>query len=178
MSEADDAGTAAEVEPSHQHPIPCCCRVTDGSRGALLHNGIWHGSVDEAKGWNLTPPCRKKWQPPTFMATSWTFLETKQCCSTVRCWWCISAVTVEHLHRCRFLGKHHAAHVHHWWKCTVNGGDYIEKQCFVDREFTPTNSVIVPIGAVVVSMEINTGHYFWNDLHIFAQLQEVTRAKW
>lgn len=27
-------GMAVEVEPSHQYPIPCCCCVTDGSKGA------------------------------------------------------------------------------------------------------------------------------------------------
>lgn len=24
-----------DVEPSHQYPITCCCRVTDGGRGAV-----------------------------------------------------------------------------------------------------------------------------------------------
>ena len=33
-SEANVGGMAVEVEPSHQYPITCCCRVTDGSRGA------------------------------------------------------------------------------------------------------------------------------------------------
>ena len=34
MSEADIGGKTAEAEPSHQYSITCCCRVTDGSRGA------------------------------------------------------------------------------------------------------------------------------------------------
>jgi len=25
------------------------------------------------------------------------------------------------------------AHVHCWQKCIINGGDYVEKQCFVDE---------------------------------------------
>ena len=35
MSEANVGGMAAEVEPSHQYPIMCCYRVTDGSRGTV-----------------------------------------------------------------------------------------------------------------------------------------------
>ena len=59
MSEADVGGMAEQAEPSHQHPIPFCCCVTDGSRGALWQNGAWHGSVGRAKGWNWIPPCRR-----------------------------------------------------------------------------------------------------------------------
>ena len=50
---------AVEVEPSHQYSITCCCRVTDGSRGAVWQNGIWHGSASEAKVENWIPPCDK-----------------------------------------------------------------------------------------------------------------------
>ena len=35
MSEVDVDSMFTETEPSHQHPIPCCCHVTDGSRGAV-----------------------------------------------------------------------------------------------------------------------------------------------
>jgi len=70
-SEADVGGTAVEVEPSHQHPVTCCCCETDGSRGAVWLNGVWHGSADEAKVWDWIPPLR-------FIDTCWTFMETKQ----------------------------------------------------------------------------------------------------
>ena len=44
--------------------------------------------------------------------------------STVSSGWCISAaVTLGHLHWCRFLGVWHAALVH----CTADGGDSAEK---------------------------------------------------
>jgi len=33
-SEVDVGGMTAEQETSHQHSVTCCCRVTDGSRGA------------------------------------------------------------------------------------------------------------------------------------------------
>jgi len=35
VSEADVAGMAAEVEPSHHPSVSCCCHVTDGSRGVV-----------------------------------------------------------------------------------------------------------------------------------------------
>ena len=56
-SEAD-GGTAVAVEPSHQYSIACCYRVTDGSRGAVWHKGVWHGSADEAKAHHWIP-CEK-----------------------------------------------------------------------------------------------------------------------
>ena len=49
MSEADVGGMAVEVECSHQYSVPCCCPVTDGNRGAAWHNGVCHGSVNEAE---------------------------------------------------------------------------------------------------------------------------------
>ena len=36
-SEVDVGGMAAEAEPSHQHSIIFCCRVTDSSRGVMNH---------------------------------------------------------------------------------------------------------------------------------------------
>ena len=42
--------------------------------------------------------------------------------------------------------------VHCWRKCIANGGDYLEKECFVAK-----NLLFV---SVVVSMEINREHYF------------------
>jgi len=56
-SEADVGGTAVEAEPSHQYPIMFCCRVTDGSSGALWQNGVPRGGVDEAEV--CRSPCEK-----------------------------------------------------------------------------------------------------------------------
>jgi len=44
---------------------------------ANWQNGVWHGSVNEAKVCHWIP-CRKKWHPLTFINASWMFLETKQ----------------------------------------------------------------------------------------------------
>lgn len=35
MSEVDVDGMEAEVEPSHQHSVTCCCFVTDGGITAV-----------------------------------------------------------------------------------------------------------------------------------------------
>ena len=56
---SDVDGIAVEVEPSHQYSITFCFYVTDGSRGAVWQNGIWHGSAYGAKVCNWIPPCGK-----------------------------------------------------------------------------------------------------------------------
>jgi len=53
-----------------------------------------------------------------------------------------------------------------WWKWIANGGDDVEKECFV-WEFALSNSVIVLFVSVVVSMEINGRHYFQSILQSF-----------
>ena len=52
-SEADVGATALEVEPFHQYPITFCCRVTNGSRGALWqrpNSGCEHSEVVHFSG--------------------------------------------------------------------------------------------------------------------------------
>ena len=79
-SEVRVGGMAVEAEPSHQYPVPCCCCVTDGSRGAVWQNGVWHGSADEAKRSHWISSCRKKWHPLTFSDACWTFMVTSSGC--------------------------------------------------------------------------------------------------
>ena len=50
---------AAEGELSHPYSLKFCCHVTDGSKGALWQNSIWHGSAYEAKVCHWIPACRK-----------------------------------------------------------------------------------------------------------------------
>jgi len=57
------------------------------------------------------------------------------------------------------------AHVHHWQKCTADGGD-CWKTVFCSWEFAVSNNVIVLF--VVVSVEINGRHYFRSDLCVTA----------
>jgi len=108
-------GMAVEVESSLQYSITLYCCVTDGSRGSVRQNGIWHGSVYEVKVCHWIPPSGKKWHPLTFIIACWTLMETTQWGSG----WCISAVvtvTVGHFCWCGFLQVCHAALVHRWWK--------------------------------------------------------------
>ena len=90
--------------------------------------------------------------------------------STVRQWMvCISSDVKDKSHSrqlCRFLEGWHAGscsrlarmHSKWWWlRC---------KTVFCSWEFVLSNSVIVLFASVVVSMEINTRHYFWRNLCI------------
>ena len=47
--EVDVGGMEVEVEPSCQYSITFCCCMTDGSRGVLWQNAMWHRSVYEAE---------------------------------------------------------------------------------------------------------------------------------
>ena len=51
----------------------------------------------------------------------------------------------------------------------ANGSDYAEKQHFI-AEFALSNSVIVLIVSVVVSMEINRRQYFQSKLRILREM--------
>ena len=57
--------------------------------------------------------------------------------------------------------------VHHWQKCMVSVGDFVEKWYFVVGEFALSHSIIVSLYLLVVSIEINRRHYFQSDLHTF-----------
>ena len=61
ISDTNIGGMAVEVEPSHQYFITFCCCETDGSRGAVWHNGVWHGSAYEANLSNWIYPCGKSY---------------------------------------------------------------------------------------------------------------------
>jgi len=61
--EADVGGMAVEAEPSHQYSVMFCSCVTDISREAIWQSGVWHGSVNKAKGWNWMLPCGRSGTP-------------------------------------------------------------------------------------------------------------------
>ena len=67
-------GSRVWTFPPTFHSIPFCCCVTDGSRGAVWQNGVWHRSMDEAKVCHWIPPCRKNgnyWHPLTLAEHLW-----------------------------------------------------------------------------------------------------------
>ena len=59
MSKVDVGHMAVETETFCQYSISFCCRMTDGSRGAVWQNGVWQRSADEAKECHWIPPCGK-----------------------------------------------------------------------------------------------------------------------
>ena len=125
---------AVEVEPSHQYSIPFCCHVTDGSRGAVWHNGIWCGSVCERKVCHWISPRWKKWHSLTSVDACRKLMETKKWMRAQRGgrWW--KPKTGGRPHLCRFFYKYGMqALVHCRQKCVANVDDYFEKQSFVDE---------------------------------------------
>ena len=115
-SKADGDGTAVEVETSRQYPITFWCRVTDGSRGAVWQNSVWHGSAYEAMVWHWIPPCKKTLHPLTFINSHWMFTKTKQHLWTR--WgggWCVSVVATA-MWKTSSIPDSHAQLSHHKMK--------------------------------------------------------------
>ena len=71
-SEADVGGMTVE------YSFTFCIHVTDGSRGKVWQNGIWHGTTYEAKAWKWVAPCGRKWHPLTFMNSCRMLMEIKE----------------------------------------------------------------------------------------------------
>jgi len=94
MSETDVGSMAEEAEPSCQSSVMFCCHVTNISRGTVLENGVWHGSVKQMCVIELFH--QEKCHPLTFIDAYWTSVETKQ---WMWAQWgsgcCISAVVTE-----------------------------------------------------------------------------------
>ena len=116
-SEVDVGDMAVTVERSHQYSVTCCCCATDGSRGAVWQNGVWHGSADESQACHWIRPFlwEKKCHPLTFRDVWLTSMEIKKRMGTR--WsggWCVLAVTLWHENKplsrqpCRFLWAQHA----------------------------------------------------------------------
>jgi len=134
ISGMDVGGMAVEVEPSHQYAMTLCCCVTDGSRAdglteqSLSWKWVW------SKGVSLNSSMWKKWHPWHSFMLAEHWWRPKSGCSTVRGGWCISAVVMVTWKTSHVLGSHTdfnkrsmQAVVRCWWKCTANGGDYVEK---------------------------------------------------
>ena len=132
ISEVDVGGMAVAVEPSHQYSVTCRCCVTDGSRGAVWQNGVWHGSACEAEACHWIPGCGKndsRWHSPTLAERFWSpnsGCEHSEVVGGVFQQWrqWHEKQTTFSMAMQTFTG---VALVHCWWKCVVNGGDYVEK---------------------------------------------------
>lgn len=76
MSEEDAGGMAEGAEPSNQYSITFCSCVTDGSWGAVWHNGM-KVQMKQRGGIEFLH-AEKNMAANEFTDISWTFLETKQ----------------------------------------------------------------------------------------------------
>ena len=82
-SELDVGGMAVGFEHSPQYSIMFCCCVAAGSRGVVWQNGIWPGSVYEAKMCHRISPYRKS-------GTHWLSSVLAMDVSTLM-WWCFGS---------------------------------------------------------------------------------------
>ena len=117
-SEVDVSSMAVEVTEYWLDGSTFCCCVTDGSRGTVWQNGIWHRRMDEAEVWNWIPQCGGEKMTPTDIHWHLRNTDADQTVdvSTVRRWW----------FKCRMQTL-----VHHQKKCIASDGDYREKECLV-----------------------------------------------
>ena len=126
-SEADVGGMAVRVEPSHQYSVKFCCRVTDGSRGAVWPNGIWHGCAEEAKVCHWIPPQGENcthWHSLTLAAHLWRPNSGCEQWGLLQQWqqWQWSPRLVQVLMSTGFV-RCFVGFVHCWQKCRANSGD-------------------------------------------------------
>ena len=89
--------------------------------------------------------------------------------NTVRWWWWSAVVTATW--RTIFWYSYSITSsacklLFHWWKCIGNGGDYVEKSCFVGENLLYQMMLV----AALVSMGINRKQYFQSSLCMLCQL--------
>ena len=124
--------------------------------------------------WDWTPPCRKKWHLLTFAKCWWrpnsgyehsegwvACFSGSDSMSKCRFWW------AKHVGSCSSLARMHSWW---WWLCW--------KTAFCGWEFAISNSGIELFVSVVVSMEINSRHYFWDVLRVCLSVIRSCKAMW
>ena len=143
MVEADDGGMAVEIEPFQQYSFTFCCCVTDASRGAVWPSRVWHGSAYKAKGchWILhAGKNRKKLRPfilAKYLQRTISGCEHSEAVGV----WCVSMGQQWYERQAMFQMTMHSFHAMKWRTSrsahpheSINGGDYIKKQCFVAED--------------------------------------------
>ena len=107
--------------------------LCDRCKGAVWQNGVWCGSVYEAKVCHCIPPhgiTDTYWHSLILAECLWRPNSGREHCvsAVATATWkpsCLSDRRAD-IYRCGMQ-----ALVHCWWECIANGSDYIEKQCFV-----------------------------------------------
>ena len=157
--------------------VTFCCCMTDGGRGAVWQNGIWHRSGNEAKVHHWIPPCGKngtRWHSLTLGGHLWRpnsgCEHSEAVGGAFQQWqqqqWITSTGADFYKHGMQ-------TPIQCWQKCRANGGGYVAKWCFVAENLLLSNSVTVFTVSAVVSMETwrNRRHYFWRDLQVYGLWQ-------
>ena len=158
---------AVKAEHSHQYSITFCCRVTDGSKGAVWQNGIWHGSAYKSKVCCWIPPCGKSCNTDIHWCLLNIYGDQTVELSTVRH---VSAVVTATRKASRILDRctgvtpwneeclYQLTHANQITVVTTLQNNYCT------WEFALSNNITVLFVSVVGSMEINRRHYFQSKL--------------
>jgi len=129
-SEAGVGAMAVEAEPSQQYSITLSCHVTDGSRGAVWQNNIWHGGVYETKRCVIESLHAEKMTP---IDIHWLLMniygDWKWMWAQWGGGWCVSAVVTEMW--MTSLGRNGHVDLKMVVEMCSYQWDYIEEQCFV-----------------------------------------------
>ena len=65
-----------------------------------------------------------------------------------------------------FNERNMKALIHHWRNCIADGGDYVEKWCFVAENLLYQIVLLYSFASLAVSMEPNRRHYFQSYLRL------------
>ena len=130
LSQVDVCSMTVEVEPLHQYSITFCCCATNGSRGAVWQNAIWHGMCMKQKcGVDFLHAEKITYWPSLMLAECW-WRPTVDV-STVR-WWVVHfssgvATATITFTGADFYERGMKALAHPVWKCICNSDIYVEK---------------------------------------------------
>ena len=130
-SEAGVGGMAVGIETSHKYSIKCYCCITDGHRGSVWYDGVWHGSVFEVKVCHWIPPWGKNcpyWHSLTLGECLWRWnngCKNSEVAGGAFQQWQQQERVIST--GADFYKRSLRALLHCWWKCIANGGEYVDR---------------------------------------------------
>ena len=138
VSEVDVGGMAAEVEPPHKHSVTAMWQMAAEEQSDKMASDMEVHMKQKYMAEFLHTE-KKHQHPMTLINTCWTFMESKEWMWAP--WgggWCVSALVTDVTSAGADLYEGGMqALAHHWWECTANGGDCVEKWCLVTKHLLP-----------------------------------------
>ena len=154
MSKVDVGAMAVQLEPSWQYPLHVVAIWRMAAEGHW-QNGIWHGSVNEAKVCHWNPPCGKNgthWHSSTFAEHLWKpnskYEHNAAVGDTFQQWWQRQWFTSTGMdfHKITMQGF-----VHHWQKCIALGDAFcscefaLVLKCFCHSDGNKQESLLLEL---------------------------------